>query len=89
LNIVFNTGILLNSFLFKFKKYFPTKVTDNIPIKVMRKKVIKISNPGISKGNKLFGFRYLGSKLENALSTNKEKYIVMPIGIKTTIPAKK
>ena len=55
----------------------------------MRKKVIKISKPGISKGNKLFGFKYLGSKLENALSTNKEKYIVMPIGIKTTIPAKK
>ena len=33
----------------------------------MRKKVIKISKPGISKGKRLLGFRYLGNKFENAL----------------------
>ena len=48
----------------------------------MIKKVITISKPGISKGKRLLGFKYLGNKFENALSTNKEKYIVIPIGIK-------
>ena len=73
LNIVFKTGILFKSLSFIFKKYFPTKVTDSIPINVIRKKVIKISRPGISKGKRLLGFKYLGNKFENALSTNKEK----------------
>ena len=76
LNIVFKTGILLKSFSLRFKKYFPTKVTESIPINVIIKKVIKISKPGILNGKRLFGFKYLGNKLENALSTNIEKYIL-------------
>ena len=43
---------------------------------MLSEKVIKISRPGISKGKRLLGFKYLGNKFENALSTNKENKLL-------------
>ena len=48
-----------------------------------------ISNPGILNGKQQFGFNSFGKILDDTSIVNFVRYIVNPIGIKTTIPVMK
>ena len=58
-------------------------------IKVMTNNAIIISTPGILKGRQLLGLISFGIILPEILIIKSVKYSVIPIGIKTTIPAMK
>ena len=59
----------------------------NLNEKVIIINAITISTPGILKGRQLLGLISFGIILPEILIKKSVKYKVIPIGIKTTIPA--
>ena len=82
-------GILLNKSSTICKNFFPKKDKDKPPTNVIKMTVRNISNPGITYGRYVFGFKPAGTRFVEKFIKNLLRYKVKPIGIKTTTPVKK